>query len=61
MVDELPVFAYDLACLIWLISFLRPEQATPVATAPVSPEILDQARKWEETLKESVTGKKRPL
>ncbi|HLJ26347.1 MAG TPA: hypothetical protein VKY85_06540 [Candidatus Angelobacter sp.] len=61
LVDQLPTIAYDVACLIWLVTFLRPEQATPVLTAAVSPEILDQARKWEETLKESVTGKKGPL
>ncbi len=59
--DRLPVVAYDVACIIWLITFLYPEKFTPIVSAPVSPGILDQARKWEKTLKESVTGKKRPL
>ena len=59
-VNELPTIANEVACLIWLITFLAPEKTTPAATTPVSSEVLEDAKKWEETLKQSVTGKKRP-
>ena len=57
---EIPVFGEDGAALAWLLFFLKPEKPTPAVTKPVSPEVLDEARKWEETLKGSLTGKKRP-
>jgi hypothetical protein len=59
-VNELPTIANEVACIIWLITFLRSEKPTPVRTVPVSSEVLEQAKKWEGALKESVTGKKRP-
>ena len=58
--NEVPVFAYDAACLIWLISFLRPPKPLSVPTAPISPEVLEEAKKWQETLKESLVRKKDP-
>jgi hypothetical protein len=58
MMRELPTVADALVCLIWLVTFLRPESPTAPPIAPVSPEVLDQARKWEKTLKESLTAKK---
>lgn len=58
-VAQLPTVAYDLACLIWLISFLRPEKQATVPTASVQPEVLEQAREWKRTLKDSLSGKKR--
>ena len=55
--NDLPVIAYDTACIIWLIAFLRPEeQSSP--TAPINPELLQEAKQWERTLRQSVTGKK---
>jgi len=57
---ELPVFALDASCIIWLITFLTPEKTTPAPTQPVSPEVLEEAKKWQETLKESLGGKKIP-
>lgn len=59
VLNHLPVVAYDLACLVWLITFLRPEKPTMVPAAPVRPELLEQAREWERTLKDSLGGKKR--
>lgn len=56
----LPVASYDIACLIWLITFWKPERQSHAATVPVSPEVLQEARKWEETLKGSLTRKKDP-
>lgn len=57
---DLPVITTDIACLVWLIAFLKPERPSPVPAAPVSPEVLREARKWEETLKGSL-GKKKGL
>ena len=56
-VRDLPVIAGDLACLTWLITFLRTKPAV-VPAGPVSPTVLEEAKKWEGALKESVTGKK---
>jgi len=56
--DELPEIAFDIGCVIWLITFLKPEKPAPVAVVPVSPGVLQEARKWEETLKGSLTRKK---
>ncbi|HKE32507.1 MAG TPA: hypothetical protein VKD65_12340 [Candidatus Angelobacter sp.] len=58
--DRLPLIALDIACLIWLVTFLKPEKATPAPTQPVSSEVLKDAKKWQETLKGSLTGKKPP-
>jgi hypothetical protein len=54
----LPLVAYDLACLIWLVTFLKSEKSTEVPAVPVSPEVLREAQQWETALKKSVAGKK---
>jgi len=54
---NIALFGEDAASLIWLITFWKPEQQVPVPTRPVSPEILQEARKWEETLKSSLGRK----
>ena len=59
LTTQLPVISYDIACLIWLITFARSDKARPVIGAPVSPEILEEAQQWKKTLKGSWTGKKR--
>jgi len=56
---HLTVVGEDAASIIWLISFLRSEKPSTVPTVPVKTEVLQDARKWEETLKDSLTGKKR--
>lgn len=60
LLDQLPPISYDIACLIWLITFLKPEKPTPAPAAPIAPEVLQEARKWEETLKGSLRRKKEP-
>lgn len=54
----LPVIAYNIACLIWLITFLKPETPTTAPARPISPELLTEARKWQEAAKGSLTTKK---
>jgi len=60
IVRELPVLAGDTACLICLITFLRGEKPNYAPTQPITPEVLEEAKKWQETLKGSLTGKKPP-
>ena len=55
--DNMELLAYDLACLIWLIGFWRPEK--PVVAEPLNPEALQEARKWEEELKKFLANGKR--
>ena len=54
----LPTIGYDLACIIWLAYFLRPQKPEFVAAA--NPELVRQARAIEGTLKDSLKGRKPP-
>jgi hypothetical protein len=48
--------ALDLACFIWLITFLKPEKSPPqLPPDRLSVETLHQARKWEDTVKDLLT------
>lgn len=58
--NNMPVFAFDIACLIWLITFLKPEKPIVTPSGPITPELLTEARKWQEAAKGSVTGKTDP-
>ena len=56
VLDTLETITYDLSCVIWLITFLKPE--TPAHLQPadaLDPAILQQARKWETALKDWLT------
>ncbi len=50
--SNLEYVAYDFACLIWVIAFSKPERAPGSTPQPLDIETLQQARKWEETLKD---------
>lgn len=51
--ERWPVLAYDLACILWLYCFWpAPKQQR---TAPLSPEAVEEARKWEGSLKKFIT------
>jgi hypothetical protein len=56
--NQLPAIAYDLACLIWLVTFASPEKRAAIAKAPLGSEIVREAQQWEKSLKRSLTGKK---
>lgn len=60
ILNWLPVVAFDIACLIWMITFLKPKEQVVSLGDPMKPEVLTEVRKWEENLKDSITGKKRP-
>jgi hypothetical protein len=51
-VEQLPLIAFDISCLIWLITFWKPEKRTQLLPAEqLDPEMLHQARSWETQLK----------
>jgi hypothetical protein len=45
------LFAYNLSCVIWLITFWKPKNAPHGTPAELDPQILHEARTWEATLK----------
>jgi hypothetical protein len=50
------VIAYDITCLIWLITFCKPEKSSPpISGDRLTPETLDEAKKWESAVKDFLT------
>jgi hypothetical protein len=60
--DTVEKFAFGLACLIWLITFWKPETRTELKPLDqMDPETLQQARKWQAALKSwLIPGKRAP-
>jgi|SRR5579864_5128961 len=58
LLDQLPAISSDMSSVIWLVTFLKPERPSPLPTVSASPEVLQEARKWQTTLKEALTAKK---
>ena len=56
------LIAYDAACLIWLVGFWRPEKPVRVvSTDQITPQTVQQAREWEDSLKDWLRpGKREP-
>ena len=60
LIGRIPVIAYDIACIIWIYCFWSAPKSEPaVPTAPLSPEALLEAKKWEESLKDYISSGKR--
>jgi len=60
--DTAEFVTFEIACVIWLITFLKPE--TPDRLQPAGPldaSVLPQARKWESVVKEWLTPGKKSL
>jgi hypothetical protein len=51
--------AYDLACFTWLACFWTREKAAPNVEGMTNPELLNEAKKWEGTLKNWLTPRSR--
>lgn len=49
--DTFEIAAYDVSCLVWLVTFIRPEQTQLSPPKGVDHDVLDQARTWESMLK----------
>lgn len=56
VLDTIEFIAYNISCLIWLITFWKPEKRTEfVSPEQLDPEMLHQARSWETQLKDWLT------
>jgi hypothetical protein len=56
VIDQLPLIAFDVSCLIWLITFWQPERRVELPRAEqLDREMLHQARNWEVILKDWLT------
>jgi hypothetical protein len=56
LLDHFESIAYDVACLIWLITFWKPEKRTQfLSVDQLDSEMLHQARSWESVLKKWLT------
>jgi hypothetical protein len=54
--DTLETIAFEFSCLIWFVTFIKPEhQARLQVAESVDAEVLHQARKWESVLKHWLT------
>lgn len=56
----LPAIAYDIACIIWLVTFLHRERPAPSPIVASTPEVVEEAKRWQEVLKKSIAGRKLP-
>jgi hypothetical protein len=53
ILKRIAVFAYDIACILWLYCFWPAPTQTGTPSAPeLSTEVLDEAKKWEGSLKD---------
>jgi hypothetical protein len=60
ILSRLAVIAYDIACIVWVYCFWPPQKQRMLAPLqPAAKDTLDQAKKWEETLKDFLTPGKR--
>ncbi len=59
VLDPFEPIAFDIACLIWLWSFVRPGETSASPSAELDPQMLHQARKWEKAVKNFLTPGKR--
>lgn len=54
--DTLEAITFEIACVIWLVTFVKPERSGYLQpAAPLDPAMLHQARKWETILKDWLT------
>jgi hypothetical protein len=56
VLDTVEIFAYNISCIIWLITFWRPESRVELPPGDqLDREMLHQARNWEAILKDWLT------
>ncbi len=54
--DLVETITFEVACVIWLITFLKPEKPDHLhSSAPLDAAILQESRKWETVLKNWLT------
>ncbi len=58
--DMVETITFEVACVIWLVTFLKPEKPDHLhPSGPLDPALLEQSRKWETVLKDWLTPGKR--
>jgi hypothetical protein len=58
--ENAETMAFEVACVIWLITFFKPEHSGALQPAePFDASVLPHARKWETVLKDWLTPGKR--
>lgn len=56
VMDNAETIAFEIACVIWLITFLKPEESNRLQPSPsLDRDVLQQTRKWETVLKDWLT------
>jgi len=62
VLEEIAPVAFDVACIIWLYSFWSGDKSFDSrVAAPLQPEMVQEARRWETALKEWIMpGKRTP-
>ncbi|HKF22840.1 MAG TPA: hypothetical protein VKE93_14815 [Candidatus Angelobacter sp.] len=50
--------AYNVTCVIWLITFWKPERKSLQSAEQLDPAMLEQARSWEEQLKDWIAPRR---
>jgi hypothetical protein len=60
IVQEIAPITFDIACLLWLYCFWSKERVfNRRGTSTLQPEMVEEARRWQAVLKESILSKKR--
>lgn len=52
IIDQFPAWAYDVACILWLIYCWKPPQKPVGGEIPASGEWLEEAKRWEQQLRD---------
>lgn len=58
ILSRMPVIAYDIACIVWIYCFWT-ARVSAGSPPPISPETLEEVKKWEGSLKNFIAPEKR--
>lgn len=57
-IAQLPVIGYDLACIIWVLAFLKQEPSSAISSKLADLALVEQAKQSEDALKEWLSRSK---
>jgi hypothetical protein len=58
IIGSLPAISDAVSSVVWLVAFLMGKKADEFSTGPVAPSVLQDARQWESTLRQTFLNKK---
>jgi len=58
IIRNLPPISDAVSSVVWLVAFLTGKKADEFSTEPVDPNVLQDARQWESTLRQTFLNKK---